>query len=126
MFKNTPAFSGFSVSSLEEAKKFYGETLGLEVVDGPMGLQLVIGGGAHVFVYPKADHVPATYTILNFSVENVDQAVDELAQKGVKFERYENLTDEKGVARGLSRNQGPDIAWFKDPAGNVLAVLQEK
>jgi catechol 2,3-dioxygenase-like lactoylglutathione lyase family enzyme len=126
MFKNTPAFSGFSVNDLEKAKKFYGETLGVEVIDGPMGLQLALGSGAHVFVYPKSDHAPATYTILNFSVEAIDPCVEELTQKGVIFENYENLTDEKGVARGLSRNQGPDIAWFKDPAGNILAVLQEK
>lgn len=126
MFKDTPAFSGFSVNDLDKAKKFYNETLGLEVIDGSMGLQLILGSGAHIFIYPKADHTPATYTILNFSVDDVDKSVSELESKGVTFERYENMTDEKGIARGLSRNQGPDIAWFKDPAGNILAVLQEK
>ena len=127
MFKNTPTFSGFSVNDLEKAKKFYGETLGLEVIDGPMGLQLVLDNGAHVFVYPKADHTPATYTILNFSVKNIDEAVTELENKGVELEHYDTMPmDEHNIARGLSHNQGPDIAWFKDPAGNILAVLQEK
>ena len=127
MFKDTPAFSGFAVSDLAKAKEFYSQTLGLNVEEeGEMGLTLVIAGGTRIFIYPKKEHTPATYTILNFPVENIDEAVDALMQKGVTFEKYENLTDEKGVARGLSRNMGPDIAWFKDPAGNILSVLQEK
>ena len=127
MFKDTPAFSGFAVSDLAKAKEFYSQSLGLNVEEeGEMGLTLVIAGGTRIFIYPKKEHTPATYTILNFPVENIDEAVDALMQKGVTFEKYENLTDEKGVARGLSRNMGPDIAWFKDPAGNILSVLQEK
>lgn len=126
MFKDTKAFSGFSVDDLDAAKDFYGQTLGIEVKDGPMGLGLVIAGERAVFIYPKKDHQPATYTILNFPVDDIDTAVDGLEAKGVTFEQYDGMTDDKGVARGLSQNRGPDIAWFKDPAGNVLAVLQEK
>ncbi|MDB5171067.1 MAG: hypothetical protein JWO35_761 [Candidatus Saccharibacteria bacterium] len=125
MFKDTKAFSGFSVNDLTAAKEFYGQTLGLEVEENPAGLFLKISGGSGVFVYPKDDHTPATYTILNFQVDDIDQAVDALTSKGVTFEQYENMTDEKGIARGLSSNRGPDIAWFKDPAGNILSVLQE-
>ena len=86
---------------------------------------LKIAGGNGIFVYSKDDHIPATYTILNFRVDDIDQAVDELAGKGVQFEHYENMTDKKGVARGISAGQGPDIAWFKDPAGNFLSLLKE-
>ena len=125
MFKNTKAFSGFSVNDQAAAKKFYGETLGIEVEDGPMGLKLNIAGGNPVFVYPKDDHAPATYTILNFPVDNIDKAVEELAGQGIKLEHYEGMTDKKGIARGISAHRGPDIAWFKDPAGNTLSVLQE-
>jgi catechol 2,3-dioxygenase-like lactoylglutathione lyase family enzyme len=125
MLKDSKAFSGFSVNDLAAAKEFYGQTLGLEVEENPQGLVLKITGGKGVFVYPKDDHVPAAYTILNFPVGDIGQAVDELAGKGVKFEHYENMTDEKGIAHGLSQNRGPDIAWFKDPAGNILSVLQE-
>ena len=88
-------------------------------------LHLRLAGDRDILVYPKPDHTPATYTILNFPVDNIDQAVDELTTKGVAFERYDNLTDERGIARGIANNQGPDIAWFKDPAGNILSVLQE-
>ncbi len=122
------AFSGFSVDSLEKAKEFYTTVLGLEVEDNGMGLQIHLPGGAQVFAYPKENHEPATFTILNFVVTNIDEAVDELTKKGVTFERYEGFPfkqDEKGIARGLSANQGPDIAWFKDPAGNILSVLQD-
>jgi catechol 2,3-dioxygenase-like lactoylglutathione lyase family enzyme len=127
MFKDSKAFSGFSVDNIDTAKKFYGETLGLPVEeqDG-MGLELSLGSGAKVFVYPKPNHQPATFTILNFRVEDVDKAVDELAAKGVEFEHYDEgmmKTDEKGIARPESPDQGPTIAWFKDPAGNVLSVL---
>lgn len=125
MLKDSKAFSGFSVNDLAVAKEFYGQTLGLEVEENPQGLVLKITGGKGVFVYAKDDHVPATYTVLNFSVADIGQAVDELTGKGVTFEHYDNMTDEKGIARGLSQNRGPDIAWFKDPAGNILSVLQE-
>jgi len=123
MFKNTKAFSGFSVDDLSRAKQFYGDTLGLDVSEEPEGLRLQLGGGGAVFVYPKPNHTPATFTILNFPVEDVEQAVDELTQAGVQFEHYtgELQTDEKGIFRG----RGPKIAWFKDPAGNILSVLEE-
>ena len=126
MFKNTRAFSGFSVNDLQKAKEFYSGVLGLEVVDNPMGLiELRIAGGNNIIIYPKPNHIPATFTILNFPVENINEAVDQLTLKGVSFEQYEGeiKTDEKGICRST---QGPDIAWFKDPAGNILSVLQEK
>lgn len=126
MFQNTPAFSGFSVNDLNKAKEFYGDLLGIEIEETDQGLQLNIFGRNKIFVYEKPDHSPATYTILNFVVEDIDKAVDELETKGIKFEHYPEMTDKKGIARGLSTNRGPDIAWFKDPAGNFLAVLQEK
>src|SRR5690349_13812769 len=110
MFKDTKAFSGFSVNDLAAAKEFYGQTLGLDVEEVPPGLTLKIAGGNGTLVYPKEDHTPATYTILNFPVDDIDQAVDDLTAKGVKFERYENTTDEKGIFRGISKNMGPDIA----------------
>ena len=124
MFKDTKAFSGFSVDDLAKAKAFYGEVLGVPVTEENGMLNLRLGTGGSVRIYPKKDHVPATYTVLNFPVDNIDQAMSELTGKGVTFEHYDNMTDGKGVARGLSRNQGPDIAWFKDPAGNILSVLQ--
>ena len=125
MFKDTKAFSGFSVDDLAAAKAFYAQTLGLEVEESPAGLMLKIAGGNGTLVYPKDNHVPATFTILNFPVADIDQAVDELTKRGVTFEQYEQLTDERGIARGITAGQGPDIAWFKDPAGNILSVLQE-
>ena len=125
MFKATPAFSGFSVDDVARAKDFYGNTLGLDVEEVPgMGLTLKMAGGANIFVYPKDNHEPATFTILNFSVPDIGQAVDQLTQAGIQFERYDMgdlAADEKGIYRD---SQGPAIAWFKDPAGNVLAVLQ--
>lgn len=125
MFKDTPAFSGFSVDDLAAAKQFYGETLGLAVDDSPMGLMLHLGGGGTIFVYDKPNHEPASYTMLNFAVEDIDKAVDDLSAKGVEFEHYPDMhQDDKGIARGIAANMGPDIAWFKDPAGNILAVLQ--
>jgi catechol 2,3-dioxygenase-like lactoylglutathione lyase family enzyme len=124
MLADSPAFSGFSVADLDAARRFYGETLGLRVSDAPeMGgmLTLHLGSGADVLVYPKPDHVPATFTILNFPVPDVEKAVDDLAARGVQFQRYEQFDqDEKGIARG----DGPPIAWFTDPSGNVLSVLQ--
>jgi predicted enzyme related to lactoylglutathione lyase len=125
MFGASKAFSGFSADDLAAAKAFYGETLGLAVEEGPAGLILRIAGSNGVLIYPKGDHVPATYTILNFPVDDIDQAVEALVDKGVVFERYEGLTDERGVARGLAQGSGPNIAWFKDPAGNILSVLQQ-
>jgi predicted enzyme related to lactoylglutathione lyase len=123
MLKDSKAFSGFSVDNLDKAKEFYGQTLGLDIEEGPMGmLTLKIAGGNNIFIYQKDDHQPATYTILNFPVDDIDQTVNELISKGVTFEQYENMTDEKGIARGNSQNM-PDIAWFKDPARNILSIL---
>ncbi|MGD9696993.1 MAG: VOC family protein [Thermoleophilia bacterium] len=124
MFADTAAFSGFAVDDLAAARRFYGETLGVRAEDGPMGLlELRLGGGATVLVYPKPDHAPATFTILNFPVPDIDAAVDELAARGVAFERYPGFEqDEKGIARGP---EGPAIAWFTDPAGNILSVIEE-
>lgn len=127
MIDGKKAFSGFSVSDIAAAKKFYGETLGLDVADGPMGLlALKIAGGNDILIYPKDNHEPATFTILNFPVDDIDTAVEELTGRGVTFEHYDGeiKTDEKGIARGLAADRGPDIAWFKDPAGNVISVLQ--
>ena len=125
MFKDTKAFSGFSVDDLQKAKAFYGQTLSLDVSEEDMGiLTLHIAGGTNILIYPKDNHTPATFTILNFPVANIEQAVDELTRRGVPFEIYdeeEYKTDEKGIARG---NGGPSIAWFKDPAGNILSVLE--
>ena len=127
MFKAKAAFSGFSVNNLAKAREFYSKTLGLNVDEDKMGLTLHLPAGATVYVYPKGNHEPATFTILNFVVDNIDEAVDELAGRGVKFEHYDGdlKTDAKGIARGIAARQGPDIAWFKDPAGNFLSVLQE-
>lgn len=124
MFATTKAFSSFSVNDLSAAKRFYGETLGLRVSEEYGLLWLHIAGDGEILVYPKSDHTPATFTILNFAVEDIDQAADNLAERGVRFERYpafEAEVDEKGIHRG----QGPPIAWFTDPAGNVLSILQE-
>ncbi len=126
MFKADKVFSGFSVDNQVAAKEFYGHTLGVTVEESAMGLTLKLAGGNEVFVYPKENHVPATFTILNFVVSDIDQAVDALTNRGVVLERYEGMhQDEKGIARGIAANMGPDIAWFKDPAGNILSVLQE-
>ncbi|MDP4500442.1 VOC family protein [Nonomuraea turcica] len=121
MFGTTKAFSGFSVNDIAAAKKFYGETLGLRVSEEHGLLTLHIAGGTDILVYPKDNHTPATFTILNFPVEDIDKAVDGLVARGVRFERYPNFkTDEKGILR----EEGPPIAWFTDPAGNILSVLQ--
>jgi catechol 2,3-dioxygenase-like lactoylglutathione lyase family enzyme len=123
MFGDTKAFSGFAVDDLEQARRFYGDTLGLKTSEDHGLLTLHIAGDRPTLVYPKPDHTPADYTILNFPVDDIDKAVDELAARGVTFERYEGFDqDEKGVSRDI----GPYIAWFKDPAGNILAVLQER
>ncbi len=125
MLKLREAFSGFSVNDLAAAKAFYHDTLGIEVEETPMGLILHLTDDKVIFVYGKDDHQPATYTILNIPVDTIDQAVAELKAKGVEFEHYEGLTDNQNIARGLAAHRGPDIAWFKDPAGNILAVLKD-
>ena len=125
MFANTKAYSGFAVDDLQRAREFYGETLGLKtsVLDEENGLlSLHLAGDRDTLVYLKPDYTPATYTILNFPVDDIDKAVDELGARGVSLERYDGFEqDEKGIARG----GGPAIAWFKDPAGNILSVLQQ-
>ena len=124
MFNDTQAFSGFSVNDIPRAKQFYGETLGLNVTEENGMLVLHLAGGGTVLVYPKENHEPATFTILNFPVPDVEETVDRLTQAGVPFEHYEGgdlQTDEKGIMRG----EGPTIAWFKDPAGNILSVLDQ-
>jgi predicted enzyme related to lactoylglutathione lyase len=125
MFQNTKAYSGFAVDDAKRAREFYGDTLGIElsVVDEEQGLLVLhLAGGRDTFVYQKPDFTPATYTILNFDVDDVEAAVDGLAARGVEFERYPEFgQDEKGIARG----PGPVIAWFKDPAGNILSVLRQ-
>jgi len=125
MFTSSKAFSGFSVNDIQKAKEFYGQILGMEVseTNGLLKLNLT-GGGRWILVYPKPDHTPASFTILNFPVSNIEDAVDDLSLRGVTFEKYEGSlkTDEKGIFHG----GGPKIAWFKDPAGNFLSVLEEK
>jgi catechol 2,3-dioxygenase-like lactoylglutathione lyase family enzyme len=122
MFNPKSAFSGFSVTDLAKTRQFYSERLGLRVEENAAGLTLHVPGSAAVFAYPKENHEPATFTILNFVVDDIDAAVDELVGRGVHFERYSGIpADEKGIMRGY----GPSIAWFKDPAGNILALLQE-
>jgi catechol 2,3-dioxygenase-like lactoylglutathione lyase family enzyme len=123
MFESTKAFSGFAVDDLQQAREFYGETLGLKTTEEHGLMTLHIAGDRDTLVYQKPDHIPATYTILNFPVDDIEKAVDDLAGRGVRFEIYEGMEqDEKGIHRG----GGPLIAWFKDPAGNVLSVLQER
>jgi predicted enzyme related to lactoylglutathione lyase len=127
MLENAPAFFSWSVDDLARAKRFYGETLGLDVADGEMEaiLEIRLAGGGTAMVYAKPDHQPATFTVLNFPVPNIDEAVAELGRRGVRFEQYggEIATDEKGVHRADGR--GPSLAWFKDPAGNILSVVEQ-
>ncbi len=122
-------FSSFSTNDSAKAKEFYTGTLGLKVADNDMGLMLELPGGAQVFIYEKDDHQPATFTVLNFAVEDIDKKVEELKAKGMKFEEIDfgggAKTDEKDIMRGKAANYGPDIAWFKDPAGNYLSVIEE-
>jgi catechol 2,3-dioxygenase-like lactoylglutathione lyase family enzyme len=123
MLENSKAFSGFAAPDIAKEKEFYAKTLGLKVTEEHGLLTLHLAGGNNVLIYPKPDHVPATFTVLNFPVEDVDLAVDELSKSGVRFEKYDGpeiKTDEKGIMRG----NGPTIAWFKDPAGNILSVLK--
>ena len=124
MLKDSKAFSGFSVDDIQKAKEFYGQTLGLKVSESHGLLTLHLAGGNNVLIYPKPNHAPATFTILNFPVGNVDKAVDELAKRGVRFEIY-NTPDIKTDKKGIMRAKGPTIAWFKDPAGNIFSVLDE-
>jgi predicted enzyme related to lactoylglutathione lyase len=123
MFGNTKAFSGFAVDDLKAAEKFYGETLGVPVSEHYGLLTLHLAGGRDTIIYPKPDHTPATFTILNFQVDDIDAAVDELVSRGVELEKYDGMGQD---AKGINRAGGPYIAWFKDPAGNILAVLQER
>jgi predicted enzyme related to lactoylglutathione lyase len=124
MLKDSKAFSGFSAADIQTAKNFYSETLGLDLSESHGLLTLRLAGGNNVLIYPKPNHVPATFTVLNFPVQDVDLAVDELTKRGVRFEMYDlpNLkTDKKGIMRG----NGPTIAWFKDPAGNILSIIEQ-
>jgi len=125
MLQDSKAFSGFAVPDMEKAKEFYGKTLGLKISDDDAMLTLHLAGGNNVLIYPKPNHVPAAFTILNFPVDDVDQAVDKLSKRRVHFVIYEQgdvRTDKKGIMRG----NGPTIAWFKDPAGNILSVLESE
>jgi catechol 2,3-dioxygenase-like lactoylglutathione lyase family enzyme len=126
MFKNSKAFSSFSVDDLQKAKEFYSQTLGLDVSESKEGLKLKIAGGGTVFLYVKPNHTPASFTVLNFPVDDIDKAVDQLKEVGLRFESYggDITTDDKGIFRGASRGDGPNIAWFKDPAGNILSVFE--
>lgn len=125
MFAPQAAFSGFSVDDQAKAKEFYTQVVGLRLADESMGLTFELPGGGRLFMYPKANHQPAAYTALNFVVDDIDDATSDLAKRGVTFERYPDMRqDEQGISRGIAANMGPDIAWFKDPAGNILAVLQ--
>jgi len=130
MFKNAKAFSGFSVDDLAKAKEFYGKTLGLEMIEDKKMtiLTLKLATGGRVVIYPKGPgHSPATYTTLNFPVRDIDKAVDELGLRGIRMERYESFEqDQKGIVRSGGKNTGPSIAWFKDPAGNILSVIQSE
>jgi catechol 2,3-dioxygenase-like lactoylglutathione lyase family enzyme len=121
MFKDSHAFSGFSSNDIAKSKEFFGQTLGLEVTEENGMLTLHLAGGGNVLIYPKDNHEPATFTVLNFPVENIDQAVDRLTKAGITFERYDGMGQDD---RGIMRDNGPAIAWFKDPAGNILSVLE--
>src|ERR1051325_2927685 len=127
MFRDTKAFSSFSVNDLNRAKQFYSEILGLELEEQPEGLELHIAGGGRIFAYPKPDHEPATFTVLNFLVPDIEQAVAELKRRGVPFESYDT-PDLKTDANGIARPDGGPAAaaWFKDPAGNIFAVMEER
>jgi predicted enzyme related to lactoylglutathione lyase len=125
---STSAFSGFAAKDIEAARTFYGETLGVKLLPNAMGMvELDLGTGGSVIIYPKPDHVPATYTVLNFVVDDIDKAVDELVASGIEILKYPDAhQDDKGIARGAAAKMGPDIAWFTDPAGNILSVLSNE
>lgn len=128
MLTHTSTFSGYSINDTEAAKKFYGEVLGLAVEQTEEGLNITPKNGGSLFLYEKKNHTPATFTVFNFVVPDIDEAVDELVEQGVTFERYPEMPgeqDEKGIMRGKEAGMGPDIAWFKDPAGNILSVLAD-
>lgn len=128
MFRDVQAFSSYSVNDLEEAKTFYGEMLGLDLEDTGMGLELRFKNGHRVFIYEKEDHEPAPFTVLNYPVEDINTAVDSLVEAGVVMKRYDGMPGEqdgRGVMRGKAAGMGPDIAWFEDPAGNVLGVIEQ-
>ena len=123
MFQDTKAYSGFSTNDIQKTKEFYSNALGLRVTEEYGMLRLHLATGADILVYPKDNHIPATYTVLNFPVNNIEKAVDELKKRGVQFEQYEGMSQDE---RGIFRGGGPLIAWFKDPAGNLLSVIEEK
>jgi catechol 2,3-dioxygenase-like lactoylglutathione lyase family enzyme len=127
MLKDSPAFSGFSTNDISKATEFYGERLGLDVAEENGILRLHLGGGHEVIIYPKGDgHQPATFTVLNFPVVDIEKAVDELTARGVQFQHYGDDDGPKTDERGIFRDEGPLIAWFADPAGNILSVLEER
>ena len=121
MLKESRAFSGFSTNDLEKAREFYADKLGLDVTEENGSLNLRLEGGGTVFIYPKDNHEPASYTALNFPVKDIDEAVDSLARAGIQLERYEGIEQDE---RGIARDENTSIAWFKDPAGNILSVLE--
>jgi len=123
MLENAKAFGSFSVDDLKRGKEFYANVLGLKVNESPEGLDLQLAGGMSVFIYPKPNHTPATFTVLNFRVDDVDKTVAELKKRGVRFEIYD-MPDLKTDQNGIARGNGPTIAWFKDPAGNILSVVK--
>lgn len=125
MLRDTPAFTGIAVSDLDVAKDFYCHVLGLELLDVNMGLHIRLGSGGQLFLYEKPDHKPADYTVLNFLVDNIDHAVSQLKQQGITFLHYKDINPSTDIVRGKMANQGPDIAWFADPSGNVIAVLED-
>lgn len=129
MFKSDVIFSSFAVRDIDEARHFYSDILGVDVEQTDMGLQLKIEGGSKVFVYSKPDHQPANYTILNFQVRDIEETIEYLVENGVIMENYKlpngAQTDELGILRGKKENMGPNIAWFKDPSGNVLSIIEE-
>ena len=124
IIKDAKAFSSFSVNDLKQAKEFYGQTLGLQVTEHEEGLELDLAGGNTIFLYLKPNHTPASFTVLNFPVKDIDEAVDEITTLGLRLEKYD-LPDLKTDKKGIMRGDGPQIAWFKDPAGNILSVVQE-
>lgn len=128
MFKANDGYAGFSVKDIPEAKAFYTDVLGLEVEDDQMGLMINLPKQGKIFVYPKDDHEAATYTVLNLLVSDIDQAVNQLVEKGIIFEQYDFSdfkTDEKGIVWGMKSGDGPNIAWFKDPSGNIISIIEE-